>query len=78
MPLYPYSAPPLMEHVRRHFAPHGLVARIRAVDFEPFPPRKRRRGPDDPGTAVPVRPDRPTNLSGGTAAEMKFDDSGLD
>ena len=65
------------EHLRHHLRPHGLALRVREADSKAFKAWLRRylgRGNEAPGAAVPVSPDRPSDLSGGAAAEMKFDE----
>lgn len=52
------------------------VQRLRIAQRQRFV--RRLRGPKRPGgeagEAVPVRPDRPLDLSGGAAAALEFDD----
>lgn len=72
-----YSQLTVEQHLKRHFGPHGLAVRLRFTDLDTFSPWLRRLGrhrPQDPRAGVPVSPNGPGSLSGGAAAEMKFDD----
>ncbi len=64
--------------LRAHFKRHGLAATVvQLAIFEALRSRRRRKrgpGPEDLRGALPVEPDRPSNLSGGAAAELNFDD----
>ena len=42
--------------------------------FDAFNPRKRGRRRDRGRGGVPVEPDRPNSLTGGAAAELRFED----
>ena len=72
-----YSEVTVEQHLNRHFEPHGLAVRLHFTESETFSTWLRRKGghrPQDPCAGVPVSPNGPGNLSGGAAAEMKFDD----
>jgi len=52
------------------------VSRVAIENMEAFAiwrPRRPNRGTDD-RDVLPVKPDRPNNLSGGAAVELKFDE----
>ena len=55
-----------------------VIQQLRAAQARGFTQRlaeSLRRGRKKPGgEAVPVKPDRPLDLSGGAAAPLKFDD----
>ena len=68
-------------HEHRHPLPGTLLARMFRAEWlretgRPFPEiksKRPRRRPDVEDGGVPVRPDRPRNLSGGAAAELDFE-----
>lgn len=68
-------------HEHRHLPLGALLARMFRAERlrkagRPLPeikPNRRRRRPDVEDGGVPVRPDRPRNLTGGAAAELDFE-----
>lgn len=65
---------------RKSGAARGAKAARIAEPKWPIPPRTgkkpdpKRRTKDDGGETCPVEPNRPSNLSGGAAAALEFDD----
>jgi len=75
MPRHSHVRGIIEQHLRPHFARHR-VSRVVIENMEAFAiwrPRRPNRGTDD-RDVLPVKPDRPSNLSGGAAVELNFDE----